>query len=76
MSRCANGHEVANANFQFCPICGDRLEIPEEETASPESVSAVTASSAFGTRATASEAFGEPPSSSPPPAETFVFSST
>lgn len=33
MRRCSNGHEVANSGFQFCPICGERLE---EKPAAPD----------------------------------------
>jgi hypothetical protein len=25
MRRCGNGHEIADGDFQFCPICGERL---------------------------------------------------
>jgi hypothetical protein len=65
MRRCSNGHEVADGNFQFCPICGEQLESEtpvEEPPAQPPEVA-----EAFGPTTTAAEAFGETPPSAPPP---------
>ncbi len=62
MRRCSNGHEVADGEFQYCPICGERLE-PAAVEPEPQEASPVVSelSLAFGPSSTAAEAFGEPP---------------